>query len=405
MHRTLKKIIFVILALGILTTKSFAQNSGCSLVDAALPIAIKIRGLKPKAKVPCQQKTKKDVEKYLNDTLNEQSAKIKMKHEEIIYKLLGFIPEDFDYIREMVQFYSDQVGGFYDPKKKFYAMASWMPESLQLPIAVHELTHALQDQHFNLEKLMDDKVQNTDTILAHSALAEGDATAVMLDFSLNSSGLPPIAQQKDVKAFLMQNIIGAMLTSNLSNAPKSLQTLMIFPYTSGLNFVHHFLMKNGYQEVDSVFRNPPNSTSEILHPENYGTAGNKSENLPVPIIENITKSKNSNLLLADTFGEFLISTLIANWLAPDLASQAANGWKTDKLGLYEEKVTKKNYLLWEILWKDNKEAEEFFTSIINAYEVRFKTKLSCDTSRCSHLNNKFNLSITLSENKVRLAFE
>lgn len=397
------KISIIVLQLLVITNFCLAETSSCNLVNTALPIAVKIRGLKPKAKVPCKQKNRKEVEEYLTESLNEPFAKTRMQNDEVVFKILGFVPEDFDYFNQMIKLYGEQIGGFYDPKKKFYAMASWMPESIQLPIAVHELTHALQDQHFNLSKLMDDKIHSTDTLLARSALAEGDATAVMIDYSLNSSGQAPISKQENVNGFLMQNILGAMFTAGLNNSPKSIQSLILFPYTSGLNFVHKKLFNKSYSAIDSVFKNPPSSTAEILHPTKFKKI---SQELLEPDISKYKNLKSNTALTNDTLGEFLVSTLLANWIYPNLAADAANGWQDDKLSLYQKIEGNKYLLLWEILWRDNQEAKEFFSSINSAYESRFKSKFNCETTTsCSYKNNNYNILITQKENIIKISFE
>ena len=79
-----------------------------------------------------------------------------------------------------------------------------MPAAFQTTIAVHELTHALQDQYFDLQKFVDAKTENSDLLLAHSALVEGDATAVMIDYDrIAFLGLKPLATEPNVEAVLL----------------------------------------------------------------------------------------------------------------------------------------------------------------------------------------------------------
>ena len=145
--------------------------------------ASRLRGLKVKREVPCRLQDKAQVERYLRSAIEEKVPKQKLELEGEMYRLIGAIPKDYDYLNGLVAVYTSQLGGYYEPGEEYYAMAAWMPGVLQMPIAVHELTHALQDQHYALEKFIDQKSESSDQLMAKSALVEGDATAVMIDYS------------------------------------------------------------------------------------------------------------------------------------------------------------------------------------------------------------------------------
>lgn len=119
----MKKIYFLIISI-LFASNINAQNyTDCSIVNQALPQAVKIRGLSLKQSVPCKLQNREQVEAYLKSELNSANKQARLAHEALIYKLLGFIPFDYDYINEVIQMYKDQIGGYYDPKKKFYVMA------------------------------------------------------------------------------------------------------------------------------------------------------------------------------------------------------------------------------------------------------------------------------------------
>ena len=173
-------VLFVLIA-----SVSVAQAEGpsCKLVDSAIESASEIRGLKQKRKVPCELHNKDQIRKFVIDSIQAKIPKNRIEGEEDIFKSIGLFPETFDYKKGMVDLYVSQIGGYYDPEKSKYIMADWMPNIVQATIAVHELTHALQDQYFDLGKLTEQKDMSTDVSLARSALIEGDATAVMLDYN------------------------------------------------------------------------------------------------------------------------------------------------------------------------------------------------------------------------------
>jgi len=295
-----------------------------------------------------------------------------MAHEERAYKLLGLIPADFAYLEGLVALYTAQIGGYYDPEQRYYAMAAWLPQALQLPIAIHELTHALQDQHYHLAELMDEDRSDTDTLLARLALAEGDATAVMIDYSRQLRGQTALAKEKSVSGLVMQNVTGAMLTSSMTKAPSTLQALVVFPYLSGLNFVHQLLRHGGYRAVDRAFKRPPISTEEILHPQQYLRARNSYRKLdPLPL-QTQDQARLGEAVLTDTLGEFFISTLLSSLIPTNQAAQAAAGWAGDRLALYLPADRPLGVLTWALVWDSAADAQEFYLSMAKFYEKRLE---------------------------------
>lgn len=350
------------------------EGAECSLVGTAFKIASDIRGLKIKDSVPCRLQNKAEVEKYLRDTIELKIPAAKLKNEERAYKIIGFIPQEFDYKNGLIKLYTEQLGGYYEPEGNFYAMASWMPGMMQMPIAVHELTHALQDQHFDLNALMGDQTQESDLMLARSAVVEGDATAVMLDYARQLSGQPSIAKEKSISGFMVQNIAGAMLSNALHSAPPTLQALLIFPYVSGLNFVHSTLKTDGFSGVNKIFKRLPESTEEILHPDKYQKGARDFREIPLePGPEGYDRQGESSTY-SDRIGEFMIAALLGSYLSPVEGSKAAAGWAGDRIQLFEPVGDAPGTVIWNTEWDTKADADEFFQALTSAYEKRFAVK-------------------------------
>ena len=151
---------------------AYAEDKTCDLAKTAIASASEIRLLQIKKPVPCFVQDKESVRSHILALVNEKTPPAKMRLEGQVYKAVGFIPEEFDYERGLVDLYVSQLGGYYDPSNKYFVMAGWMPAIFQTTIAVHELTHALQDQYFDLEKFVDPKIENSDLLLARSALID-----------------------------------------------------------------------------------------------------------------------------------------------------------------------------------------------------------------------------------------
>jgi hypothetical protein len=290
-----------------------------------------VRGLNVRRPVPCQLKTRKEVERYIAEKLKTEIPREKILNEEKLYKALGLFPEDFNYEKTLVALYGEQVAGYYDPRAKYYAMAAWIPAAFQLPIAVHELTHALQDQHFDLEKLTEPSKEINDTALARAALVEGDASAVMIDYNRKLWGQQQLAEDESISAVVMQHLLGTTLTPSIRTAPPAVQSLIIFPYLSGLNFVHFLLRHGGYRRVSEAYQRPPDTTEEILHPEKYLQAKKDFVTVDMTPSRKRFGVSDTTLRYHDILGEFTISTFLTYWIPVSEAVKAASGWGGDRI--------------------------------------------------------------------------
>lgn len=350
---------------------AISPSNLCEISENAIKQASRIRGLTIKRKVPCVTQTKEQVKNYLVETIRTKLPAKKLSMEALVYKVLGFIPADFDYQEGLIQLYLDQIGGYYDPELDRYVMAAWMPAILQTPVAVHELTHALQDQYFDLGQIIDAKLDNSDALLARSALAEGDATAVMMDYSRNLIGQGPLAKERDVSGIMMQNLIGTSMLDSGGKVPSSLKMLLIFPYTSGLRFAHSLLMRGGYSEINRAFKRLPRSTEEILHVEKYLSAQAdfvEVEDPPTPEADFIVEYR-------DTMGEFIISLILANYIQDrTVSTTAASGWGGDKVVVFNGPDDRKQ-VIWQTNWDSVSDAKEFYSAYTQTLKARSNHEL------------------------------
>lgn len=345
-------------------------SSMCDISETAVRDASQIRGLRIKSDVPCLSHNKEQVKQYLLSTIQSKIPADRLKREGFVYKALGMIPQEYGYEDGIIKLYLDQLGGYYDPDKDHYVMAGWMPAILQVPVAVHELTHALQDQHFNLEPMMDPKQFRSDELVAHSALVEGDATAVMMDYSRKLIGQSSLSKDENVTAIMLQNIVGTGMIAAAQGAPQSLLNMMIFPYTSGLRFAHSLLRKKGYRSIDQAFKNLPRSTEEILHPEKYPAASTEFESVPDPE-DFYDATADRSIVYRDTYGEFGISVLLSMFIGDrNRCAQAAAGWGGDTVVMYEGAAGVNPSVAWRIYWDSDNDAREFFDAYVDVLSQR-----------------------------------
>ncbi len=345
-----------------LPTQAESPADLCKVADQAFIIAEQIKGQARKARVPCKVQTREAIQSYIVGRLDEEVPEVRMQAEEFALKAVGILPEDFNYKRELIDLYTSQIGGYYDPKGNYFVMAGWMGAGLQQPVAVHELTHALQDQYYNLDTFLSSKDANnkdvsTDQLLARSALIEGDATAVMIDATLKEQRMPPLAQQDNIDLFMLQFVLSSKLVGSASKGSQNIMSMMIFPYSSGLRFVHAVLRKSGYSGIVDIFHNPPANTQAILHPELFLSGKSKVTTLLAEDLLKTVGREPADLLHQDSLGEFITALLLESLGVPGAESSSlAAAWQADKLLVLGGAQP---LVVWQIQWKDAVAAKNF----------------------------------------------
>lgn len=287
---------FILLFVVLFSTPLFAEEpaSGKQLLAAADEIADEvaaIRGLAIKKQIKRGIKNKKELRETLLVKLAEEVTDAQLEGEADVMKAFGMIPQDLNYKQMLLDVLTEQVAGFYDQKAKELYVMEGIPLSLQKPAMAHELYHAIQDQHFDILSMQAgfNTTENADFSFARSALIEGDATVLMMDYQMKGQ-LPPgqsVADLPMVTDMLanfnfsslaaMEQMMGgtpdenqpSLSDSALSKAPLVFRESLIFPYFGGMRFVVQVKQGRTWKEFDEVYKNPPVSTEQILHPEKY----------------------------------------------------------------------------------------------------------------------------------------
>jgi hypothetical protein len=317
--------------------------------------------------------------------------------EELAFRAVGLIPDDFNYGKRLVDFLVSQIGGYYDPKEKRFVMAAWLPGSIQHGVAVHELTHALQDQHFGLRKLLNPKAGTTDSDLAISALIEGDASAVMFDEQSRRASNIKLQEMPSVDSLLLFQVLGLNFGAEGGEVPDALKGILIFPYTSGLRFVHALLLKGGYAEINKAYASPPKTSREILHPDEF-LAASFTPSIPEPS-ELPSYSQENKPEYLDTLGEFAISGILsAVPSSKPNAALAAKGWVGDRLAVFPSREGVRG-VSWVTRWESERDAQEFLDTYTAFLESRYSTKVARGTIKLSESK-----SVTISRHARDIAF-
>ena len=247
-------------ALGQTGTARSAQNAAIvSTADAVLKETSEIRELSILRGVKSGAQSRSEIERMIIKNLDSDTTPAEMRAAETMLKTFGLAPPDFAYRAFIIKLLTEQVAGYYDPKAQQFYLADWIEIDGQKPVMAHELTHALQDQHFNLKRFEKWPKGDSDAELAAHALIEGDATLAM---TLYLAKHPMIAL-----AFIRSS--QETSTEQFQQAPRALRESLLFPYQEGSNWATQVYKRGGWAMVSDAFKKLPLSTEQILHADKY----------------------------------------------------------------------------------------------------------------------------------------
>jgi len=371
-----------ILALALLAAgplPSRAQGEApAALMAAARAVSREIAGIRElpwRAPVEFRVSDRATIQAYARESLEREMPAAQWNAYEELLEHVGLIPTDLDLQELVVELYAEQIAGYYDPHLKTFYLADWLPRFLQRAVVAHEATHALQDQHYDLERWMSELSPTEDGALARGAVVEGDAMAVMIAYLLTPTGMS-IEQIPDV-ASLMEGRSGEVAAAypTFERAPQALQRLLLFPYVEGSRFVIAALRDGGWASVDRLYRDPPASTEQILHPARYWETPDPPTPLRVP-----EGDPGAARLTSGSWGEFGVGLILAAALGDSLAEGPARGWDGDRYALYRRQGGGRRFA-WSLAWDSPRDAEEFARAYAQAVVRRFPGPSRIETGR------------------------
>jgi hypothetical protein len=333
------------------------------------------RGLRAKRPVQSRTLAEKELAQKVADSFREDMPAGTLRSLDSALKAFGLIPESLDLATFLPRLLTQQIAGFYDPEEQALSLvrrdgggglegAGDAAEAGRLEdvVLVHELTHALQDQHFDLEKFIETDDPMSDAATARQALVEGDATLTMLNAFLGV----PIEEVPGVEDALGTAMGASGMTMGsdelLAEAPPFIRETLLFSYTQGNLFCISVRRKGGQKLLDHAFRiDPPRSSEQILHPEKWH--GRRDD--PV-VVEwpDLSRALPAGFAKAaeGEMGELAISILLREGLKSEArAAAAAAGWGGDRFAIYEKDG--RRLLAWITEWDSAADADELASAI------------------------------------------
>jgi hypothetical protein len=367
------------LALGVLALALLpagAQDEGdvnqalAKLLTAAKADATRIRGLEFVADVPVKKITQAQFRDKLIKDLNRLYGQGEnLGHMEHLLQRLRVLPPKTGFVDLMDRFLSNSVAANYDP---FLKRISFLRGFKSHSIMVHELVHALQDQHFNLSQKILGGPMELDRLLALGALAEGDAESVQRHY--DTKGAMSLMPLPAVKAFGEQQI--ERYLKRKRNFPRAIARPFIFQYFGGMLFVETIKRNaGGMKAIDRVWADPPTTTEQVLHPERYLRRDHPTR---------ITPPRNPGgrkILFSNVLGELGVRIVLEAHLGANFPEAAATGWDGDRILLLDN-GEKDPSIAWLTVWDTEKDASEFAAAARRMLTIRApKADMSVDQEK------------------------
>jgi hypothetical protein len=355
-------------------------------VDTILDFASKDTSLPKRRDVKRRLASRDEVVSYLKKNMAEDKDVQRLRRTELVLKKFGLLPKDFDLQSFLVSLLEEQVAGYYDAKTKTVNLLDWVVPDLQRPVLAHELTHALQDQSFGLDrwlkkgsedldtkkKITPDDIVTDENSEARQAVVEGQAMVVLLDYMLAPMHRS-VADSPEIVNTLNEDMrAGTPDSVQYRNAPIFLKESLTFPYRYGVEFEAELLRREGKEKAfDAPFQNPPRTSREIMEPDTY-LAGEHLAPLPLPDFKKIFPGYER--FDVGAIGEFDVDVLAEQYAGDAEAHRIFPHWRA---GYYYSMHSKQNAsgplsLVFVSRWDSAKSAQQFAAIYARGIQQRYK---------------------------------
>jgi hypothetical protein len=371
-----------------------AQNAAIvSTTDAVLKETSELRELSIMRPVKSGAQSRAEIERMIVRNLNEETTPAEMHATEALLRVFGLAPNNFEYRPFLIKLLTEQVAGYYAPKAQQFYLADWIELEGQKPVMAHELTHALQDQHFNLKRFDKWPKGDSDAELAAHALIEGDATLAMTLYMAKH----PLVALAFIKSLGSQETS----TEQFKAAPRALRESLLFPYEAGSNWATAVYRKGGWDLVSKAFTKLPQSTEQIMHPDKY-FAYEAPLKLTLPELK-LQLGPTWKRIDSDVNGEWGCYLLLDEYLNDAAESKkAAAGWGGDEFALYEGANPAEIFVAQLTAWDTPVDAREFFDAYLKRTWNRYPDARATDVTSATERGERHEWKTAASHGVVEL---
>ena len=348
-------------SLVLFATAVFAQQQSpqqlLSRADEIFQQMSEITGLPIKAPLKKEVISRTEVEKYLTESLHKEMTPADIHGQETLMRAFGLVSRDFHLEKFLIGFYTEQAAGFYDPKRKTMFIADWTPPETQTLILSHELTHALQDQNWDLESFLHADRGDDDATNARQAVVEGYATAAMMQQMTGPVELGTLPSIAPIMEMVMHQQFDAF--PEFSNAPYFFRMTALFPYAQGLGFIQAGLQHGSWKDLKVLFERPPQATKQIFEPHAY-YSHQVLPKIELPRPPALEGMPDLHFSAANSMGELGYYGVLGQLISEDEAKAVGQSWLADRYVLYDRSGGNDFTLVARTRWTTPEKSLAFF---------------------------------------------
>ena len=337
------------------------------MIDSLLPSIAEVSGMAVRRPVQFAMQSRADARRFIEDQLDEELGPEQLDGMERAYKAFGLLPDTLDLRAMLLDLYTEQVVGYYDPATDRLYVLDEATAATAGPVVAHELVHALQDQHTDLDSLVA-RERGNDRQMAAQAAAEGQATLVMV--ALQAARMS--GQSVDFGALPdLSELLGPALEAEneqfpvFRRAPRLVRETLLFPYMAGAGFMQALFRARGGDGPPVPFGDLlPQSTEQVLAPESRFIT---QRDAPTEVRLGPT-GDGWEVVYSNVLGQLETSIMMTELLG-ERGTDAAQGWDGDRYVLLRG-PDGGEALVWYSVWDDSEAADAFAELLRTAEPAR-----------------------------------
>lgn len=349
-----------------------------NLRDAATAMAeqvARLRGLPWKHDVMRRLVTREEVGEWMRRDLRKELPEEKAKEMVLVGAEMGICKPGTDIYGIFSQFMEAGAAAFYKPDTRTFYHIEGNDGRGAYPIVFHELVHALEDQHFDLDAVYKAIENDSDRALAVRGLVEGSASLFQGLYEKEFPADAAAMAQAQMKPELVAKQ-GKMLNEV---PPFLIASMGLYPYQNGKEWCRR-MGASDPAVVERLYRDPPVSTEQVLHPEKYALDGARDwpHVVAKPALGDLL-GEGWKELESDTMGELMTGVLLTqlqnrgaymttmiglmgpggSYAPKGAAAKASAGWDGDRYACWVHTGTQQAVVVWSTVWDSDADAAEF----------------------------------------------
>jgi hypothetical protein len=378
-----------------------AVVAGCKHQETADPLARveqiakvlpQLRRLSLERPIPASRQSSADFRAEVRKTL---AASPHLDHHGVALQALGLLDPSTNLASALEDAYASQAAAYYSPRTKRFSLVLAPKDPTVLDtVSAHELTHGLQDQHFDLAAYLEPKGRSADDQTARRFVVEGDATftsVIYIIYSKTNQKELTGAQVALLKAELAKlgSLDGAGMASALEaqmvgakiddpeirrsldampNIPAAILEPFLSPYMKGASMVAAVYERGGWDAVNKLYTNPPRSTKQVMHPQEHMIA---RYHVPRAVtVPELAPEDQFELLETDVLGELMWGVYFQKW-KHDGEAHPELGWAGDRYAVWRDKKTGEPVVLLSTVWDTRFHAKDFYDAYVSTLAARY----------------------------------